>query len=97
MEGRSTAGVPNFEREQQFELLLCLAATIQALDRKLATSQGGHHAGPKEKPSHEEIEVRAYQIFVERGLQGNDVENWLQAERELIEKAWKDHPRVEKM
>jgi len=38
-------------------------------------------------PTHEAIEVRAYQIFIERGgAHGQDVEDWLQAERELVEK-----------
>jgi DUF2934 family protein len=37
-------------------------------------------------PTHEEIELRAYQIYVERGgAQGNDLQDWLQAEFELIE------------
>lgn len=35
----------------------------------------------------EEIELRAYQIYVERGgAHGQDVDDWLQAERELLEK-----------
>ena len=38
-------------------------------------------------PTREEIELRAYQIYVERGgAQGQDVEDWLQAERELLGK-----------
>ena len=38
-------------------------------------------------PAREEIELRAHQIYVERGgAQGQDVEDWLQAERELAEK-----------
>ena len=38
-------------------------------------------------PTREEIELRAYQIYVERGgAHGQDVEDWLQAECELIEK-----------
>lgn len=38
-------------------------------------------------PTREEIELRAHQIYVERGgVQGRDVEDWLQAERELLEK-----------
>ena len=38
-------------------------------------------------PTGEEIELRAYQIYVERdGAHGQDVEDWLQAERELVEK-----------
>lgn len=35
-------------------------------------------------PSHEEIRLRAYEIYVERGgLPGNELDDWLQAEREL--------------
>ena len=35
----------------------------------------------------EEIELRAYQIYVERGsADGQHVEDWLQAERELLGK-----------
>ena len=38
-------------------------------------------------PTREEIELRAYQIYAERdGAHGQDVEDWLQAERELVEK-----------
>jgi hypothetical protein len=40
-----------------------------------------------EAPTREEIELRAYQIYAERdGAHGQDVEDWLQAERELVEK-----------
>jgi hypothetical protein len=36
-------------------------------------------------PTREEIELRAYQMYVERGCaHGLDVEDWLQAERELV-------------
>ena len=39
------------------------------------------------EPAREEIELRAYQIYVERGGgHGQDVDDWLQAERELVEK-----------
>jgi hypothetical protein len=38
-------------------------------------------------PTREEIELRAYQIYLERGgTDGQDVEDWLQAECELVEK-----------
>lgn len=38
-------------------------------------------------PTREEIELRAYQIYLERGgAHGQDMEDWLQAERELLEK-----------
>jgi DUF2934 family protein len=42
---------------------------------------------PERRPTHEEIEVRAYQLYIERGgTDGSDVDDWLQAERELLEK-----------
>jgi Protein of unknown function (DUF2934) len=35
-------------------------------------------------PSHEEIRQRAYEIYLERGsLPGKELDDWLQAEREL--------------
>jgi len=38
-------------------------------------------------PTHDEIEFRAYQIYLERGgRDGRDVEDWLQAERKLLKK-----------
>ncbi len=37
-------------------------------------------------PTHEQIEARAYEIYVERGsVDGNDVGNWLEAEAELTQ------------
>jgi hypothetical protein len=39
-----------------------------------------------EGPTHEEIERRAYQIYLEHGFQpGNELADWLAAERELRE------------
>jgi Protein of unknown function (DUF2934) len=38
-------------------------------------------------PTHEDIALRAYQIYLERGGQpGNEVKDWILAERELMEK-----------
>jgi hypothetical protein len=35
-------------------------------------------------PSHEEIRRRAFEIYLERGgLKGNELDDWVQAEREL--------------
>lgn len=42
----------------------------------------------KRIPSHEAIERRAYEIYVENGsTEGNDVTNWLAAEEELMSRA----------
>jgi len=40
---------------------------------------------PKEKPTHEEIQRRAYAIFVKNGRQsGHEIEHWLEAEAQLM-------------
>ena len=40
----------------------------------------------KEHPTHEEITARAREIYVESGcLPGHDLDNWLQAEYELLQ------------
>lgn len=37
------------------------------------------------RPTHEEIEIRAYEIYIERGrADGHDLENWLQAEQQIL-------------
>jgi Protein of unknown function (DUF2934) len=39
----------------------------------------------KNQPTRDEIAVRAYQIYLERGAApGNELEDWIQAERELL-------------
>jgi len=43
-------------------------------------------AVPRAAPSHEEIALRAYHIYLERGgADGSPLEDWLQAESELAE------------
>jgi hypothetical protein len=40
----------------------------------------------KEPPSHAAIAARAYEIYLERGrVDGHDVDDWLQAEYELMQ------------
>ena len=49
------------------------------------SSTGSEPRTAESSPTREEIELRAYQIYVERGgTHGQDVEDWLQAERELV-------------
>jgi hypothetical protein len=44
------------------------------------------HNNNEELPAHEQIERRAYQIYLERGFHdGNALGDWLAAERELTE------------
>jgi hypothetical protein len=49
--------------------------------RSARNSQTAHH---KAIPTAEQIQLRAYEIYVERrGAPGNQMDDWLQAEREL--------------
>ena len=44
----------------------------------------GEDTSAHQTPRHEDIRLRAYEIFLERGgLSGNELDDWLQAEREL--------------
>ena len=44
----------------------------------------GEDSSARQTPRHEDIRLRAYEIFLERGgLSGNELDDWLQAEREL--------------
>jgi hypothetical protein len=46
-------------------------------------------------PSHEQIALRAYEIYVERGgAPGDALEDWTRAERELLEKNSKPKSKV---
>ena len=39
-----------------------------------------------DKPTHEEIGLRAHQIYIERGgTHGRDMDDWLEAERQLLD------------
>ena len=66
--------VPNLENEQMWEWFF---SQIQASQHRLTRTSG--------RPNREEIELRAYQIFLGRGgLHGRDLDDWLEAERELL-------------
>ena len=48
---------------------------------------GSESLSAEAHPTREETELRAYQIYLERGCaHGHDEDDWLQAERELFEK-----------
>jgi hypothetical protein len=49
------------------------------------------------EPTYEQIEQRAYELFLERGCEhGGDAEDWLAAEQELRELATEDVRRIGK-
>ena len=47
------------------------------------------------KPTQEEIALRAYQIYLQRGgAPGNELQDWIQAERQLLEENEKPRRRA---
>jgi len=49
----------------------------------------------KSAPTHEEIALRAYEIYLERGgTPGDALQDWTRAERELLEKSNKQTGKV---
>ena len=49
-----------------------------------ATQAEAAETSAADSPQLEEIRIRAYEIYIERGGQpGHDLDDWLQAEREL--------------
>ena len=52
--------------------------------RKKSSPASGKAARSTSHPTHEEIELRAYHLYLDRaGEHGRDVEDWLKAEHEL--------------
>jgi len=63
--------------------------------RQKSYPAGGKAPRSTSHPTHDEIEFRAYQMYLERGGEhGRDVEDWLQAERELLKKYKKSRARA---
>ena len=65
--------------------------------KSVAGSAGGSLEGPVShgayNPTHDEIQARAYEIHTERGGDnGHDLDDWLQAERELKAEHSKEKP-----
>jgi hypothetical protein len=57
-------------------------ATI--VSRHVKAAQPRNEAFVNYRPTYDQIERRAYQIFLERGARpGNELDDWLRAEREL--------------
>jgi DUF2934 family protein len=51
------------------------------------STAGSESRTAEARPTDEEVELLAYQIYIERGCtDGYDVDDWLQAEHELFEK-----------
>jgi len=79
----------SFVRDTAFDQLLRLAASYSS--PRPAAGQGGSRASARKNPLTEDIERRAYHIYLSRGgADGNDMDDWLQAERQVLEELKKD-------
>jgi hypothetical protein len=68
-----------------FEQLLRVALSHQASSSTAAAQRNGH-AALKRSPITQDIELRAYHIYIDRGAtDGSDLDDWLQAERQILE------------
>lgn len=65
--------------------------------KKIVDSIGSNSSHLPSVPSHDAIALRAYEFFLQRGCtHGWDVEDWLQAERELLANGLKKPARGKK-
>jgi Protein of unknown function (DUF2934) len=72
------------DRDLAFEQLLWLAASYAS--SQAAQLQSGAQSFARKSPVSDDVEVRAYQIYLGRGgLDGHDLDDWLQAERQVLE------------
>jgi len=63
-----------------------MATTTKKTTVKKSTVEKKPVSKPKTKKTQvtdEEIQARAYEIYVESGYQGSELENWIKAEKEL--------------
>jgi len=87
---RATVTVKNSDaRDAVFEQLLRLAFSYAS--SQAAARQGANGSKLRRSPLTEDIEVRAYHLYLDRGAaHGRDVDDWLQAERQVLDGLKKD-------
>ena len=52
--------------------------------KKARKDAAADQTNPHNEPTFEEIQMRAYEIYIQRGRQaGSDLDDWFQAEKEL--------------
>ena len=74
----------SYDRDRAFEQILRLAASVAS--SPAALGQSGAKTPARRSPVTEDIEVRAYHIYLGRGASnGHDLDDWLQAERQVME------------
>jgi hypothetical protein len=87
---RAAGKVENSDaRDAAFEQLLRLAVSYTS--SQTTARQGVFGSKVRRSPLTEDIEVRAYHLYLGRGAShGHDLDDWLQAERQVLEGLKKD-------
>ena len=81
--------------EAAFEQLLRLAASYNSQQSPASLAADDVRANARKNPIAADIELRAYQLFLQRGAaHGNDLDDWLTAERQVLAGLKKDSLRV---
>jgi uncharacterized protein (UPF0303 family) len=81
--------------EAAFEQLLRLAASYSSQQSLASPAADDARAKARKNPIAADIELRAYQMFLQRGAaHGHDVDDWLTAERQVLAGLKKDSLRV---
>lgn len=76
-------------RDAAFDQLLRLAASYAS--RQKVAARGGSAPTARRSPVTEDIELRAYHIYLGRGgADGHDLDDWLQAERQVLDELKRD-------
>lgn len=89
MEKSGRKGPTSRRSEKKSPMLLPVPppTTAPKVDEWAATTaqaSGEHRTEMTQAPSHDQIALRAYEIYLSRGASpGSDLDDWLEAEREL--------------
>jgi uncharacterized protein (UPF0303 family) len=93
--GSSSGFSSTSSNEAAFEQLLRLAASYSAQQSLASLAADDARAKARKNPIAADIELRAYQMFLQRGAaHGNDLDDWLTAERQVLAGLKKDSLRV---
>jgi len=85
--GEATVGSRNGRNTGDAKMRSNKTAKERIIGRELESQTRVHAVSPVQHPSDEQVRRRAFEIHVQRGgLRGYDLDDWLEAEKELTQK-----------
>jgi hypothetical protein len=83
----ATVGSPNDRNTGDTRMSSNKAVKERIIGREVESRTKARAISPVQRPSDDEVRRRAFEIHVERGgIRGYDLDDWLQAEKELTQK-----------